>query len=241
MDRVLQDKINRMIGYLKVYPDVYLAAAEEKFQAHEDKVEKVTSMTRKEHEAEFSKSIYAKIVKVLSDENVSPMGFSYCLQSEKINQAIDAFEKNKDVKKVMASLDLPLSNRQKTELVLSVFKDVPEKIVVRQGVMICEMSDGQVENKPIYCVSSGKEIVDILNPEHPACAFAKKSSLFDLDKQPIHFIKNGKKLVGVLFGNDLIEGMSEQDREQKTDEIPPKVVGKRKTSPKKTKEPKTRG
>ena len=86
-----------------------------------------------------------------------------------------------------------------------------------------------------------KEIVDILNPEHPACAFAKKSSLFDLDKQPIHFIKNGKRLIGVLFGNDLIEGMSEQDREQKTDEIPPKVVGKRKTSPKKTKEPKTRG
>ena len=241
MDRVLQDKINRMIDYLKVYQDVCLTAAEKKFQAHEDKVEKDTSMTSEEHEAEFSKSVYAEIVKVLSDENVSPMGFSYCLQSKKINQAIDAFEKNKDVKKVMASLDLPLSNRQKTELVLSVFKDVPEKIVVRQGVMICEMSGGQVENKPIYCVSSGKEILDILNPEHPACAFAKKSSLFDLDKQPIHFIKNGKRLVGVLFGNDLIEGMSEQDREQKKDEIPPKVVGKRKTSPKKTKEPKTRG
>ena len=241
MDRVLQDKINRMIGYLKVYPDVYLAAAEEKFQAHEDKVEKVTSKTREEHKAEFSRSNYDKIVKVLSDENVSPMGFSYCLQSEKINQAIDAFEKNKDVKKVMASLDLPLSNRQKTELVLSVFKDVPKKIVVRQGVMICEMPDGQIENKPIYYVSSGKEILDILNPKDPACAFAKKSSLFDLDKQPICFIKNGKKLVGVLFGNDLIEGMSEQDREQKKDEIPPKVVGKRKTSPKKTKEPKTRG
>ena len=64
MDRVLQDKINRMIGYLKVYPDVCLTAAEEKFQAHEDKVENVTSMTREEHEAEFSKSIYAKIVKV---------------------------------------------------------------------------------------------------------------------------------------------------------------------------------
>lgn len=241
MDRVLQDKINRMIDYLKVYQDVCLTAVKEKFQAHEDKVEKDTSMTSEEHKAKFSKSVYAEIVKVLSDENVSPMGFSYCLQSEKINQAIDAFEKNKDVKEVMKSLDLPLSNRQKTELVLSVFKDVPEKIVVRQGVMICEMSGGQVENKPIYCVSSGKEIVDILNPEHPACAFAKKSSLFDLDKQPIHFIKNGKKLVGVLFGNDLIEGMSEQDREQKTDEIPPKVVGKRKTSPKKTKEPKTRG
>lgn len=240
MDLVLQDKIDRMIGYLKVYQDVYLTAAEKKFQAHEDKVEKDTSMTSEEHEAEFSKSIYAKIVKLLSDENVSLVGFSYCFQSEKINQAIDAFEKNEDVKDVMESLDLPLSNRQKTELVLSVFKDVPEKIEVRQGVMICEMSDGQVENKPIYCVSSGKEIVDILNPKDPACAFAKKSSLFDLDKQPIHIVKDGR-LVGVLFGNDLIEGMSEQDREQKTDEIPPKVVGKRKTSPKKTKEPKTRG